>query len=37
MDIRNSEWTGVNLQAVGFCQGVIYRRALRTVQQLARP
>lgn len=37
MDIRNSDWTGVNLAAVGFCQGVIYRRALRTVQSLAQP
>ena len=37
MDIRNSEWTGVNLHAVGFCQGVIYQRALQTIQDLAQP
>ncbi len=28
LDIRNSEWVGVDLVAKGFCQGSIYRDAV---------
>lgn len=27
-DIRNSEWTGVDLVEKGFCQGSIYKEAV---------
>lgn len=36
MDIRNSEWTGVDLVAKGFCQGSIYVRARETIERIAR-
>lgn len=36
MDIRNSEWTGVDLAAAGFCQGTIYRYALDAIARRAR-
>jgi hypothetical protein len=36
MDIRDSAWTGVNLQERGFCQGVIYRDAVRDILRRAR-
>lgn len=32
MDIRNSEWTGVDLVEVGFCQGRIYKQALPRIK-----
>lgn len=32
MDIRDSEWTGLDLAAVGFCQGAIYTDALRMIE-----
>jgi hypothetical protein len=36
MDIRNSEWTGVDLEATGFCQGTIYKRALPALYRVLR-
>ena len=35
-DVRAGAWTGVNLEAVGFCQGDIYKDALATIDRLAR-
>ena len=35
-DIRDSAWTGVDLAAVGFCQGIIYTSALRIIDDLAQ-
>lgn len=35
MDIRNSEWTGVDLEAKGFCQGTVYRLALYDIYKAA--
>lgn len=35
MDIRNSDWTGVDLAAVGFCQGQIYRMARPQIRRMA--
>lgn len=35
MDIRNSEWTGVDLEEKGFCQGRIYLRAIERIRALA--
>lgn len=36
MDIRNSEWTGVDLVAKGFCQGRIYREAPQTIERIVK-
>ncbi len=35
MDIRNSEWTGVNLRKRGFCQGSIYMNAIGDILNVA--
>jgi len=35
LDIRNSEWTGVNLREKGFCQGTIYRYAISDILNTA--
>jgi len=31
MDIRDSEWTGVDLVEKGFCQGRIYKNAILNI------
>ena len=36
-DIRNSDWTGVDLVGRGFCQGDIYRGALKMIERLSEP
>lgn len=36
LDIRASEWTGVNLVEKGFCQGTIYQDALETIGRIER-
>lgn len=36
MDIRGSAWTGVDLVAVGFCQGRAYEEALPRIGRIAR-
>jgi hypothetical protein len=35
-EIRASAWTGVNLEAAGFCQGENYKTALATIDKIAR-
>ncbi len=35
MDIRNSEWTGINLKDKGFCQGTIYTEAIADIKHKA--
>lgn len=35
MDIRNSEWTGVDLVECGFCQGTIYKNAVSRIKLAA--
>lgn len=34
-DIRDSEWTGVNLTELGFCQGRIYKHAVSDIMKMA--
>ena len=36
MDIRNSKWTGVNLKKKGFCQGRVYKRAIKAIYKIAK-
>lgn len=33
--VKASAWTGVNLEAVGFCQDTNYRDALATIDKIA--
>lgn len=35
-DVKAGAWTGVNLEAAGFCQGEIYKEALATIDCIAR-
>lgn len=34
MDIRNSEWVGIDLVAKGFCQGEIYLGAIDQINRM---
>lgn len=36
MDIRNFDWTGVDLVALGFCQGHIYTDAEQHIERLVK-
>lgn len=35
-DVKAGAWTGVNLEAVGFCQGETYKDALQTIDRILR-
>ena len=35
LDIEHSEWTGVSLAEIGFCQGIIYKDALVDIRRRA--
>jgi len=34
IDIRNSEWVGVDLVDKGFCQGSIYEKAIEDIKKI---
>lgn len=36
IDIRNSQWLGVDLVSLGFCQGTIYTGALEKIFRLQK-
>lgn len=36
MDIKNSDWVGINLEAKGFCQGSAYKNALSVIEKLEK-
>lgn len=31
-DIQHSQWTGIDLVGIGFCQGEVYRNALADIR-----